>query len=152
MTDVAASTAASEPAQYVSPIAEPIIGGKLNSKMVKLLKVAHAAKNVRRGAPEVTKILRKGKQGVVVFAADIFPVELIAHIPILCEEKDILYCYLNSRKELAAAVSSKRPVSICFIQKPHADSAYEAEYKSVVKGLKAIHPYMGETKDKKEEK
>ena len=71
-----------EVAQYVSPIADPLIKpeGKLHQKVLKLLKKAHGSKAVRRGVPEITKLLRKGKKGVVVLAADIFPVELIAHM------------------------------------------------------------------------
>jgi H/ACA ribonucleoprotein complex subunit 2 len=133
---------------YVSPISDPIVGGKLKSRCLKVLKKANSSKNIRRGAPEVTKIVRKGKQGIVVFAADIFPVELIAHIPVLCEEKDVLYCFVNSRAELGEAVSSKRPVSVVFIQKPHADSPYEEAYNQVVEGLREVHPYMGKVAKK----
>ena len=49
-----------KPAMYKSPIASHMIGGKLESKVLKLLKKAQGSKAVRRGAPDVTKLLRKG--------------------------------------------------------------------------------------------
>lgn len=35
---------------------------------------------------------------MVVFAGDVFPIELITHLPLLCEEKDVIYSYVLNRQ------------------------------------------------------
>lgn len=131
---------------YISPISVPMVTGKLEAKILKLLKKAQGAKVLKRGVPEVTKFLRKnaGSGGMVIFAGDVFPVELIAHMPILCEEKDVLYGYVSSRAVLAEAVGSKRLVSVVLVPKPAgSDSPYESVFTPCIEGLKAVHPFMG---------
>ena len=50
---------------YVSPIADPLMAGKLYSKTMKLIRKASEAKSIRRGVPEVAKAIRKGQKGYV---------------------------------------------------------------------------------------
>ena len=52
---------------YVSPIADPLMAGKLYSKTLKLVRKASEAKAIRRGVPEVVKAIRKGQKGYVFF-------------------------------------------------------------------------------------
>lgn len=42
-------------------------------------------KGVKRGVKEVGKSIRKGLSGIVVFAADVSPIDVISHLPIQCE-------------------------------------------------------------------
>lgn len=81
-----------------------------------------AAKNkaIRRGVKEVVKAIRKattkGKDlGLVVLAADISPWDVLSHIPVLCEDKDVKYVWVPSRAELGAAGSTKRPTSVVMV-------------------------------------
>ena len=53
--------------------------------------------------------------GIVVLAADISPMDVISHIPVLCEDHNIPYVYVPSRAELGAAGSTKRPTSVVMI-------------------------------------
>lgn len=53
--------------------------------------------------------------GIVVLAADISPMDVISHIPVLCEDHNIPYVYLTSRAELGAAGSTKRPTSVVMV-------------------------------------
>jgi H/ACA ribonucleoprotein complex subunit 2 len=50
---------------YVSPIADPLMAGKLYTKTLKLVRKASEAKAIRRGVPEVVKAIRKGQKGYV---------------------------------------------------------------------------------------
>lgn len=50
---------------YVSPIADPLMAGKLYAKTLKLVRKASEAKTIRRGVPEVIKAIRKGQKGYV---------------------------------------------------------------------------------------
>ena len=125
---------------YVSPIANPLMGGKLLDRTYKLVKKAAGAKKLRRGVPEVVKAIRKGSKGVVVLAADIYPAEVIAHLPVFCEEKGIPYAYVPSRKQLGAACQTKRAASAVMVLA--GDASLQKYMDQVDKGVRAIHPYM----------
>jgi len=44
--------------------------------------------------------LKKGEKGLCIIAGDIYPIDVISHIPVLCEERDISYIYVPSKQEL----------------------------------------------------
>lgn len=87
---------------------------------------AAKAKALKRGVKEVVKAVRKTPPsnpsvaqtlppGIVILAADISPMDVISHIPVLCEDHSIPYVYLTSRAELGAAGSTKRPTSVVMV-------------------------------------
>ncbi|KAI9764240.1 MAG: snoRNA-binding protein [Geoglossum simile] len=87
-----------------------------------LLTQPAAAKNksLKRGVKEVVKSLRKSPTvgaapGVVILAADISPMDVISHIPVLCEDHNVPYIFVPSRAELGAAGNTKRPTSVVMI-------------------------------------
>ncbi len=55
------------------------------------------SKLVRRGVKETVKAVRKGQAGLVIIAADISPIDVLSHLPILCEDKGVPYMYVRSR-------------------------------------------------------
>ncbi|MBW3582422.1 MAG: 50S ribosomal protein L7Ae [Euryarchaeota archaeon] len=55
---------------------------------------------VSKGTNEVTKQVERGAAKLVVMAEDVTPEEILAHIPLLCEEKGITYSYVPSKSEL----------------------------------------------------
>ena len=79
------------------------------------------SKIVHRGVKETVKAVRKGSKGVVVIAADISPIDVLSHLPILCEEKEVPYIYIRSRAELGQACKTKRPTSCVLIVAPKSD-------------------------------
>lgn len=93
------------------------------------LRVAAKQKTLRRGVKEVVKSLRKSPESgpasaaskspiaVVIIAADISPMDVISHLPVLCEDHGIPYIYVSSRAELGAAGNTKRPTSVVMISK-----------------------------------
>ncbi|CAI4215765.1 unnamed protein product, partial [Parascedosporium putredinis] len=88
------------------------------------------AKNnsLKRGVKEVVKTLRKSPAstptnrtfpGLVIIAGDISPMDVISHIPVLCEDHNVPYIFVPSRAELGAAAKTKRPTSVVMImEKP----------------------------------
>ena len=84
--------------------------------MLKCVKAAAKDKLIRRGVKEVVKALKKGEQGLAVIAGDISPIEVIAHVPILCEEKNVAYIYVPAKEELGLASLTKRPTSIVMVR------------------------------------
>lgn len=61
------------------------------------------------------KAIRKGAKGICVIAADVSPVDVISHIPVLCEDHEIPYVYVRSRMELGIAAETKKPTSVTLL-------------------------------------
>ncbi|XP_010929081.1 H/ACA ribonucleoprotein complex subunit 2-like protein [Elaeis guineensis] len=93
----------------VAPIAKPLAGKKLSKRTFKLVRRASEAKCLKRGVKEVVKSIRRGHKGLCVIAGNISPIDVITHVPILCEEADIPYIYVSSKEDLATAGVTKRP-------------------------------------------
>ena len=53
-----------------------------------------------KGANEATKQVERGQAKIVVLAEDVTPEEILVHMPLLCEEKNIPYAYVPSKQEL----------------------------------------------------
>merc|ERR1712216_525134 len=99
----------------VQPFCEPIAEAKLSKKLFKCIKKATKTKQVLRGVKEVVKAVRKGTKGLAVIAGNISPMDVISHLPILCEDKDVPYVYVRAKEELGAAGLTKRPTSCMLI-------------------------------------
>jgi H/ACA ribonucleoprotein complex subunit 2 len=94
------------------------------SNVSPLLSTAARNNTLKRGVKEVVKSLRKspvatpGSQafpGIVVIAGDISPMDVLSHIPVLCEDHNVPYIFVPSRAELGAAAKTKRPTSVVMI-------------------------------------
>lgn len=79
------------PADLVSPIYEAV-------------RVAHQSGKVKKGTNEVTKAIERGISKLVIIAEDVEPPEVVAHLPILCEEHGIPYGFVPSRQELGKSL------------------------------------------------
>lgn len=91
--------------------------------MSQLLFAVSASKqkmSLRNGLKDVQRRLRKGETGIVVFAGDVTPVEIMCHLPGVCESKDIPYVYTPSRQELGTAMGVKRG-SLMVLVREHED-------------------------------
>ncbi|KAF4369806.1 hypothetical protein F8388_019686, partial [Cannabis sativa] len=95
--------------QALAPIAKPLAGKKLCKRTLKLVRRAAEHKCLKRGVKEVVKSIRRGQKGVCVIAGNISPIDVITHVPILCEEAEIPYVYVPSKEDLANAGATKRP-------------------------------------------
>ena len=84
--------------RFVSVIAKPMASKKLTKKVYKLIKKGSKQKTyVRNGLKDVQSRIRKGEKGIVVFAGDVTPIEVMCHMPAVCEEKSLPYVYTPSR-------------------------------------------------------
>ena len=88
---------------------------------------------------EVVKALRTGEKGLAVIAGDISPIDVITHLPILCEENDVPYVYVPSKAGLGEAGNTKRPTSCVFIV-PKSGFSYQDKLDAAVKEVKEITP------------
>lgn len=60
--------------------------------------------------------IRKGETGLVIFAGDVTPVDIMCHLPAVCENKSIPYCYTPSRMDIGAALGVKRGTLMVLIR------------------------------------
>jgi len=111
----------------VNVLCHPLASKKSTKKAHKLVKKAASAKHIRRGVKEVVKALRKGESGLAVLAGDIYPVDVISHLPILLEEHNVPYIFVPSKFDLGAAASTKRPTSCVLIRTPKDEKAFDGQ-------------------------
>lgn len=76
----------------------------LVSPIYEALRVAHQSGKVKKGTNEVTKAIERGISKLVIVAEDVEPPEVVAHLPILCEEHGAAYAFVPSRQELGKAL------------------------------------------------
>ena len=72
---------------------------ELRKKTLDLLEKSKRGKT-KAGLNEVTKAIERGNAKFVFIAEDVAPKELVMHIPLLCEEKNVPFSYVATRKEL----------------------------------------------------
>lgn len=57
-----------------------------------------------------TKTLNRGISEFIVMAADAEPLEIILHLPLLCEDKNVPYVFVRSKQALGRACGVSRPI------------------------------------------
>ncbi|KAG2334444.1 hypothetical protein Bca52824_005624 [Brassica carinata] len=111
----------------LAPIAKPLAGKKLQKKTFKLIQKAAGKKCLKRGVKEVVKSIKRGQKGICVIAGNISPIDVITHLPILCEEAGVPYLYVPSKEDLAQAGSTKRPTCCVLVMLKPAKGDLSAE-------------------------
>jgi large subunit ribosomal protein L7Ae len=66
--------------------------------------VAKQSGKVRRGTNETTKSIERGNTKLVIIAENVEPPEVVAHLPILCEERNTPYIFVPSKEQLGASL------------------------------------------------
>ncbi|CAH1393813.1 unnamed protein product [Nezara viridula] len=72
---------------------------------------------------------------LVIFAGDVMPIDIMSHLPGVCEDKEVPYCYMPSRKDLGAAMGVNRSV-VTVMVKPK--DVYSELYEEVLGEIKAL--------------
>lgn len=67
--------------------AYPLADEELNKSILDLVQQALNYKQLKKGANEATKALNRGKAELILMAADTEPIEILMHLPLLCEDK-----------------------------------------------------------------
>ncbi|WP_440059011.1 50S ribosomal protein L7Ae [Thermogladius sp. 4427co] len=77
---------------------------ELAEKAYELLKKAReTGGKIKKGTNETTKAVERGQAKLVLIAEDVDPPEIVAHLPVLCDEKKIPYIYVPSKQRLGEA-------------------------------------------------
>lgn len=114
----------------------------VQAKALEAITVAADTGKIRKGSNETTKAIESGSAALVVIAEDVDPEEVVMHLPMICTEKNIPYCYVATKKELGAAAGLSVPSAAIAIEK--AGNAAEI--------IRSIAEKVGKVAPKKEEK
>ena len=76
----------------------------LVSPIYESLRVAVQTGKVKRGTNEATKAIERGVSKLIIIAEDVEPPEVVAHLPIICEEQKAAYVFVPSKQELGKAL------------------------------------------------
>ncbi|MCW4006766.1 MAG: 50S ribosomal protein L7Ae [Candidatus Bathyarchaeota archaeon] len=85
------------------------------------LQIASKSGIVRKGTNEATKAVERTQAKLVVIAEDVEPPEVIAHLPLLCDERKIPYVFVPSKQEIGKALGIDVPAaSACILKEGEA--------------------------------
>lgn len=74
-----------------NPKAFPLADDELTVALLDLVNQANNYKQLKKGANEATKTLNRGISDLIIMAADTDPLEILLHLPLLCEDKVIIF-------------------------------------------------------------
>jgi large subunit ribosomal protein L7Ae len=97
-------------------------------KAYEAVEAARKGGKLKKGINETTKAIERNSAKLVVVAVDTNPKEIIMHIPVLCEEKNIAFVPVNSKEELGAAAGLTVPTSAIAVTQ-------EGEAKNLIKEI-----------------
>ncbi|KAH7572366.1 hypothetical protein JRO89_XS04G0244500 [Xanthoceras sorbifolium] len=106
--------------EAVNPKAYPLADSHLTITILDLVQQAANYKQLKKGANEVTfipatKTLNRGISEFIVMAADTEPLEILLHLPLLAEDKNVPYVFVPSKQALGRACGVTRPVIACSV-------------------------------------
>ena len=76
---------------------------ELVNQIYEVVERARDTGKVKKGVNEATKQVERRQAKLVVMAEDVSPEEILAHMPLLCEDRGVPYLYVPSKEELGAA-------------------------------------------------
>ena len=79
------------------------------------LQIANQTGSVRKGTNETTKAVERGEAKLVVIAEDVDPPEVVAHLPLLCEERKIPYIFVPNKRKLGTSAGIDVPAAAACI-------------------------------------
>ena len=59
--------------------------------------------------------INRSNFSILILAADITPIDIISHLPVMCEDARIPYVFVPSKEELGHASATKRPTSCVMV-------------------------------------
>ncbi|CAN6246346.1 unnamed protein product [Urochloa humidicola] len=101
--------------EAVNPKAYPLADAQLTTSILDIIQQAANYKQLKKGANEATKTLNRGISEFVVMAADTEPLEILLHLPLLAEDKNVPYVFVPSKSALGRACGVTRPVIACSV-------------------------------------
>ncbi|MGL4669618.1 MAG: 50S ribosomal protein L7Ae [Methanobacteriaceae archaeon] len=95
---------------------------EIADKVEEALEIAKNTGKVAKGTNEVTKFIERGNAKLVVIAENVEPEEIVAHLPVLADEKEIPYAYLATKEEVGGAAGlNVGTASACIVEAGEAE-------------------------------
>jgi large subunit ribosomal protein L7Ae len=76
-----------------------------------VLRQASRTGKVKKGTNETTKAVERGLAKLVVIAEDVQPPEVVAHLPLLSDERKIPYVFVPSKEQIGSAIGIDVPTA-----------------------------------------
>ncbi len=70
------------------------------TKALDTVRMASTTGKIRKGVNEATKSVERGIAKFVFIAEDVDPKEIVMHLPVICEEKQIPFIFVPSKEDL----------------------------------------------------
>ena len=97
---------------------------ELQDKAYEVVELARDTGKIKKGTNEVTKLVERGEAVLIVMAEDVQPPEILAHMPLLCEERNVPTSTWHARPSSATPADWKSP--------PHPSQYWTPERESPV--------------------
>nr|QSL83298.1 L7Ae-hcvS-BIN1-DHFRd [synthetic construct] len=120
----------------------------MQNEALSLLEKVRESGKVKKGTNETTKAVERGLAKLVYIAEDVDPPEIVAHLPLLCEEKNVPYIYVKSKNDLGRAVGIEVPCASAAIIN---EGELRKELGSLVEKIKGLQKGSGGSLDEMEE-
>ncbi|EAX87138.1 ribosomal protein L7Ae, putative [Trichomonas vaginalis G3] len=120
------------------PIASPVAGHRLTKKIKELISTSCESKNLVYGVKDTKKLLQKNEKGLAVFGGNVTPMDVITHLPAMCENKKQPYVFLSTKEEISAAAQRTSAVACVVIREPK-DADTKAKYDEIVSEINALN-------------
>jgi len=127
---------------------------EVSEKALQAIEMARDTGKIRKGTNEVTKAIDSGSAQLVVIAEDVDPEEIVMHLPMLCEEKNIPFVYVPTKQDLGKAAGIQRNcASIAIVEAGNAEGMIKEVVSKVGKKeteVKAKEEKVEKPEEKKE--
>lgn len=74
-----------------------------------VLEQAASTGRIRKGTNETTKAIERGIAKLIYIAKDVDPPEIVAHLPLLSQEKEIPHVYVPTKRDIGQACGLEVP-------------------------------------------
>lgn len=92
------------------------VPSELANAVYEAVSIAQRTGKVKKGTNETTKAVERGLAKLVIIAEDVDPPEVVAHLPLLCDERKVPYVYVPSKAKLGSAAGIEvAAASACII-------------------------------------
>lgn len=94
----------------------PVLDNALVQHVSNIISYLKKKNKIIRGRKACQKAIKKGGKGILLLPQNISPFDLISHLPVLCEDNNIKYCYVDN--QIIKRASTSGTMSCCvFIKK-----------------------------------
>jgi large subunit ribosomal protein L7Ae len=81
------------------------------------LRMAKQTGKVRKGTNETTKAIERGIAKLVIIAEDVEPPEVVAHLPIICKERNTPFVFIPRKSDLGPILAiDVGAASVCILE------------------------------------